>query len=119
MGDPTGPTFLLKKSGMRNGKKEYRDPRQFASWYVEIGHREPDLPEGVHPIPQEEIFKGQDDALWIFGENIATTSGPDPARFPLITQTPHGVDPLGRPYVYVACDNRDAIIGRRNVEGAV
>ena len=29
------------------------------------------------------------------------------------------MDPLGHPYVYVACDNKDAIIGRRNVEGAI
>ena len=29
------------------------------------------------------------------------------------------MDPFGRPYVYVACDNKDAIIGRRNVEGAI
>ena len=79
---PTGPISYIKKAGLRHGKREHKDPRKFSSWHVEIGFREPDFPEGVEPIPQEEIFQGQDDALWIFGDNIDDMEKTEQSRFP-------------------------------------
>ena len=96
------------------------DPRSYHNWIVEFRERDPDFPEGVAPISQAALTRGNHRANWVMGVQFqARHDGVNQATLPLSPVKAHGVDPFGRPFVYMAMNNRFARRDQQNIGGRV
>ena len=108
-----GHEYSIKDPQVQGTKRKYRDPKIFDSWKVERGKRIPDFHGSDRVVRQSKLLRGQKDATLIWGENIFTVDKVDTAWLHQSRRRPHGVDPLGSPFLYVERDNHRGRPARR------
>ena len=109
-----GHEYHMKDPQLQGTKRKYRNPKIFDSWKVKRGKRIPDFHGSDRVFRQSELLRGQEDATLIWGEKMSTVDKVDTSRLPQSRRRPHRVDPLGRPFLYVECDNRRGRTGQKN-----
>ena len=97
--------------------EEAPDCRQVAQYNLPLRTRDYGLPGDIPPISQADLEADNPGAHWVVGTEICDTPV-DADNLPVTSVKYHGVDPLGRPFMYVSMHNVSRRPGRRN-EGGV